>query len=191
MKWLEAVLKDYVTDEATMKEVVEKFNKEFPLHAVPKEVFNDTNEKLKDSKAKVDTLQQQILDSSKSTNTDETEIKELQAKIKTMEENFNTYKNNTEKAEINRTKKSVIENSLKKANVVPDALDLLSSTFNLEEIELNEAGEIADFESQLTKLKESKPSLFKVVETTSTTKPSDGNTNNTSDTAILEKVMGL
>lgn len=172
MSWLKDMLKDYV-EESKQDEFIEKYNKEFPKHAIPKDKFNSVNDELKEYKTKQGELQQQI---SSLSNSDKS--KELQSELEKVQNEFKEFKGNTERRELNRNKKRAIEKGLKGANAVDDALDLLTNTFDLEEITLTEKGEVVDFESKLNKLKESKPNLFKVTETSSTTKPTDGQSDN-------------
>ncbi len=185
MDWLKEILKDYVGDDK-LDEVITKTNEVFPKHAIPKNKFNSVNDELKEYKTKTDELQKQISDLS---NSDKS--KELQAELEKVTNEFSTFKGNTEKRELNRNKKLAIEKGLKGANAVDDALDLLTNTFDLETITLSEKGEVVDLESKLSKLKEEKPSLFKVKETSSTKTPSDANNDDSDNMDSVRKAMGL
>lgn len=185
MDWLKQLLKDYV-DEDKQEEFTLKHNKLFEKHAVQKSKFNSVSEELEEYKSKTEDLQQQI---SKIGTNDKS--KELKAELEKVQNEFNEFKGNTEKRELNRSKKIAVEKSLQKADAVPDALDLLTNTFNLDEITLTEKGDVVDFESKLNKLKESKPSLFKVTETNSTATPGDAINDTSDNLSDIREAMGL
>lgn len=110
MEWLKELLeKAKITDGALdVEEVLEAVKKEFPKHAVPKNVFNDKCEELKTANATITTLKKENGDN-----------ENLQNKIK----DYETEIGNLKTAAINTTKQYALKEQLAKSGVLdPDYL---------------------------------------------------------------------
>lgn len=110
MEWLKELLeKAQITDgKINVDEVMEAAKKEFPKHAVPKNVFNDKCEELKTANATITTLKKENGDN-----------EELQNKIKDYEAEIGNLKT----AAINATKQYALKEQLTKSGVLdPDYL---------------------------------------------------------------------
>jgi hypothetical protein len=110
MEWLKELLeKAKITDgKLNVDEVMEAAKKEFPKHAVPKNVFNDKCEELKTANATITTLKKENGDN-----------EELQNKIK----DYETEIGNLKTAAINATKQYALKEQLTKSGVLdPDYL---------------------------------------------------------------------
>jgi len=178
MEWLkqliEAALKGKVSDEGKLGEliagVLESVKKEIGKHFIPKEEFNSKNEDLKDTKKKMDDLQKQVDDLSKSGN-DAVKFKEDLEKVN---KEFTAYKETAEKRETNRQKTASIERSLREAKASTDAIDLLTSQFDLDKIILDSKGNIVDWDNHLKPIKESRKTLFGEVKNETGKPPAGG-----------------
>ena len=110
MEWLKELLeKAQITDgKLNVDEVMEVAKKEFPKHAVPKNVFNDKCEELKTANATITTLKKENGDN-----------EELQNKIKDYEAEIG----NLKAAAVNTSKQYALKEQLAKSGVLdPDYL---------------------------------------------------------------------
>ena len=170
--------------EELSKQVTEK------LGTVELAIFNDGSVVNADKhdllKAEHKTLQDQYAESNKKiediTNA-AGESDTLKEQLKILGEEYNTFKADTTKREANFNKGTVLKELLRK-NFNPDAVDLLANTFNLDELILNEAGQIVDADSKIKTLAESKPSL-KLVEVIEGMPPTDKNNPSKVDTSKM------
>jgi hypothetical protein len=88
-------------------------------------------------------------------------------------------------------KVSALEKALRKSKASDDAVDLLIKDFKLEEIALDEKGEIKDCDKLIGAVKEKRPNLF-IKTIADGGKPPDGKeTDPTNDDSKLRRVMGL
>jgi hypothetical protein len=86
---------------------------------------------------------------------------------------------------------SALEKALRKSKASDDAVDLLIKDFKLEEIALDEKGEIKDCDKLIGAVKEKRPNLF-IKTIADSEKPRDGKeTDPTNDDSKLRRVMGL
>lgn len=116
---------------------------------------HDTLKKeLKDTLDQFEKANVKISELSKGAETSETLKKELEK----VNSDFELYKADTKKREVNSDKLSKFKDGLSKY-VSPDAIALLLKTTNPDDLMLNEAGEIVDLESKANKIIESYPSL--------------------------------
>lgn len=177
MEWLkqliEAALKGKVSDETKIGEyvngLIDSIKKELGKHFVPKDDFNDKNNELKETKAKMDELQKKVEELGKSGE----DVAKMKSELEKVNTEFATYKQENEKRENNRKKASAIEKGLKSAKASDDAIDLLISQFDLDKITLDNKGNIVDWEDHLKPVKESRKTLFGEVKT-ETGKPNNG-----------------
>lgn len=188
MDWLKEVLKDYVAEDK-ISEVIEKHNKELPKYFVPSGKYKTATEEIRDYKTKLEESSKKLEENSK-------KLEEVNKKIKNASENedsqnaivskeleelksqFESYKTDIIEKETNRQKLGFVEKGLTKAGINPDVLDLIANTFNLQEIKVDESGNIEGWEDRISSLKESKPSIFKTEEISSAGKPKDGTSAN-------------
>lgn len=124
----------------------------------------------KATQKQLDSVQEQL----KGFDDSNTTIEDLKAKLEESNNSFEQFKKDTEKRESNFNKLTKLKESMaKKFNA--DAIDLLASTINLEELQLNEAGEIVDVDVKLDRIAENRPSL-KLNTEPNTPKPPSGGT---------------
>ena len=112
MEWLKELLeKAKITDgKLNVDEVMEAAKKEFPKHAVPKNVFNDKCEELKTANETITTLKKENGDN-----------EELQNKIK----DYETEIGNLKAAAVNTSKQYALKEQLAKSGVLdPDYLSI-------------------------------------------------------------------
>ena len=178
MKWFEELLTDIDTEVA--KTLTEKFNKAFPLNAVPKDQYSKKTDEIKTLTDELETVNTNLANMSKDTQTAE----EYKIELDKLKGDYDTFKGNSEK----REKEAVMKQKLIKnlsTKFAGDSIDLLVGEYKLDELTLNEAGEIVDIESKMLKQAESRPSL--VISTSTTTPPNnDGQTKPTDvDTSKL------
>jgi len=170
MDWLKDILGDNLSDEN-----LDKIKKELPKHFALKTDFNARGEEIKNLSAQLEAANQSIKEISAKAETSET----LKAELEKISSEYENFKNETTKREQNYQKKDKLK-ALLSEKFNPDAIDLLVSTFDLDSINLNEAGEIVDGESKLQKLAEAKPGLV-IKTTTEGTSPKDKQTDSPQD----------
>lgn len=164
MEWLkqliENALKDKVKDGIKVDEIVsglvEGTKKEMGKHFVPKEEFNSKNEELKTTKTKMDELQTKVETLSNSGE----EVSKIKEQLTAATAELVTFKTETEKREANRKKVATIEKGLREAKAAEDAIDLLTSQFDLDKLTLDDKGAIVNWDTHLTSIKETRKSLF-------------------------------
>lgn len=168
MDWIKELLKDVVAEDK-LDGALESIKKEFPKHATPKSEFNDKIAEIKTLNETIDAVQAQLKEFE---GVDQT-IEEYKAKAEKASQELETVKSEAELREKNRNKSDKLKNALsKKAN--PETIDLLLGKFDIEELNLNEAGEIVDVDSKIDVVLNQYPSL-KTKTTVDTPPPPGGN----------------
>lgn len=114
-----------------------------------KEELEQVNTKLKETNSKIETI-------SKDSELAEKYKQQLE-ELKADHENF---QKEAEKRLTNVSKTAAIEKALLNENANPEALELLTTKFDLEKIELDADGKVKDWDNVVKPLRESKKSLF-------------------------------
>lgn len=143
-KWLEALLVEHIGEDVEgLAAFKEAYDSEAPLRNVPKHVFNETNNELKEAR-----------------NT----LKELQESndTKELEEKLNDYKEKLEALEQERTDER-LNNALSAALADAHDIEFVSSLLK-DKVELDEDGNVKGLEDIVKETKEKQPYLFKVEE---------------------------
>lgn len=86
------------------------------------------------------------------------DTEELNKQLKAINDDFEAFKSNASKREANFIKQTKLKDALRN-KVNPDAIDLLESKFNLDELVLNEAGELVDIQSKIDNELQTRPTL--------------------------------
>ena len=136
---------------------------------IPKSKFDEKNEELKSTKAKMDELQKSV----EGLDTYTKENEELKSKVEALKTEYEQFKSEADTRVQSIQKKQAIERGLNKANANPDTIDLLINQFDLESIQLDSKGEIVDWDNHVQPIKESRKSLFGEVKITGD-KPTSG-----------------
>ena len=152
MEWLESILKDLENKE----ELVNAIKKELPKNFIPKDQFNEKNEELKTTKAKMEELQASVGELEKYTN----ENAELKSKIDSLKGEYENFKAEADTRVQTIQKKQAIERNLVKANANPDTVDLLINQFDIDKMQVDSKGDIVDWDNHFTPIKEARKSLF-------------------------------
>ena len=165
MEWLETILKDLDNKE----ELIGLIKKELPKNFIPKTEFNEKNEELKSTKAKMDELQKSLegLDSYTKEN------EELKSKVEALKTEYETFKSEADTRVKTIQVKQAIERNLVKANANPDTIDLLVNQFDANKLQVDSKGEIVDWDVHFTPIKDARKSLFGEVKITGE-KPASG-----------------
>ena len=175
MEWIKNILSN--AEEEDLDEIVERIKQEFPKHAVPKEQYNKKADKVEELETELESAKEQL----EQTNDQLENLKEaaegkdeLKEQLESIQSEYNEYKEK-EQERINRIKKtSALEKELLTSNVPEDAVDLLISDFDLDELVLNDDGKIVNIDDHKEKVKEKRPSLFGE-EKVRGNEPTDGN----------------
>jgi vacuolar-type H+-ATPase subunit I/STV1 len=190
MEWLkkliEDALKGKVKDDAKVDvdSMVDSAKKEIGKQFVPKDDFNSKNEELKSTKTKMEDLQKQVEKLSESGG----DVEKLKGEMDKIKSEYEDFKKDTEKRETNRKKQAAIETGLRAAKASDDAIDLLTSQFDLDKITLDNKGNIVDWDDHLKPVKESRKTLFGVTETGGGKPPNPGgNGSNTTRAQLIEQ----
>ena len=178
MEWVENFLKQVgIEGEENINEAVAVFKSDyFPKNAVPKDEYNKKSSKIDELESELDTAKEQLeqtneqLDelSSKAENNEE-----LKQNLEEIKSEYEQYQQQEQERLNQIKKKSTLEKKLLKSNANQDAVDLLMNDFDVEELELDEEGNLNNFDDQLEKVQEKRPTLFGEVEITGNT-PTDG-----------------
>ena len=160
MEWLKSILEKAVIIEGKLdvEGLMKTINTEFAKNAVPKSVFNDTNEQLKTATKTIEEL--------KKSNSDN---EELQKKIK---EHEDTIKNLQSAAE-NTKKEYALKDELKKLGVT-DVDYLIYKHGGLEKFNFDKEGKAIGLEETIKGYKESIPHIFKTSTTVTNYIPANG-----------------
>ena len=161
MEWIKEILEN--SKEENVDETVERIKQEFPKHAVPKEQYNKKAGKVEELESELNTAKEQLeqtnsqLDelSEKSENNDE-----LKQNLEEIKSEYEEYKQQEETRLNQIKKKSTLEKQLLKSNANQDAVDLLLNDFDLDSLKLDEENNLKNFDEQLEKVREKRPTLF-------------------------------
>jgi len=138
---------------------------------IPKAKFDEKNEELKSTKAKMDELQESV----KGLDTFTKENEDLKSKVESLKNEYENFKNDADTRVKTIQIKQAIERNLVKANANPDTIDLLVDKFDVNSLQVDSKGEIVDWDVHFNPIKEARKSLFGEVKITGD-KPASGNT---------------
>ena len=164
MEFVKTLLSEYIEAEK-LDDVIEKFNAEFPKHAVPKNVFNEKNDELKavkDQLAQTKDLADKLTQKAETVEAYENQVTEWKEKYSELETNTNQ-----RISEI--TKTSQFKEHLMKSAAHEDAIDLLLEKYT-GSVELAEDGTLKEVDAVIEKMRTERPGLFKEVVEESTDK---------------------
>lgn len=149
MEWIKAILDKHVKEDGTLDKdaAMDDIKKEFPINAVPKNVYNQTAEDLKAANKLVDDLNK--------TNKD---AEGLQEKISEYKQQVATLE--SERAEERKTY------AVKEALQGAGGKDIDYLMFKLGDLELDKDGKVKDLDNKIKSLKEATPSFFESKEAT-------------------------
>lgn len=155
MDWLKELLKGVVAEDQ-IDSVVDKFNKEFPKHAVPKSEFNSINEELKISKQTIEQTNKTLEELKTEVGT----VEEYKSKIDKLNADVETVKAESKKQVDNIVKKVNFEKLLLDSKMTKSAAKLIADTYNLDDIMIDSTGNIVEADKHVSKLKEVSADLF-------------------------------
>lgn len=188
MDWLKEIFTDCTAEQ--LKAFKERLGKEF----VPNEQYNKISDKLKAKEENETALNKQLADNdallkdlkSKAELTDE-----LKTKLDAQSADYEKLKLESEQRLTTIQKTSALEKALRKVKASDDAVDLLIKDFKLDELALDDEGNIKDYEKIIKPVMEKRPNLFVKTEADGT-KPADGKQADPGeDMQKLRKIMGL
>lgn len=136
---INAVMGEYGKSINTIKADKEKIEAEF---TASQESMNKLQEQLK------------TLESSTTT------VEELKEQLKARGEEFETFKADTQKREVTRTKTQSLAKELEEAGFMKSSIDLLIPTFDLEKIQLDSKNKIVDRDEIINPVKEARKELL-------------------------------
>ena len=166
MDWLKEIMGEALTDE-----MMEKVKKEIPKHFVIKSDFNKRGDDIKDLTDQLEKANASMKELSAKADASD----EIKAKLETLTTEYDDYKKGADQREKNYKVKGQLEKVLAK-HFNPDAVEYLANSFKLEELTLNEAGEIVDIDAKVTRLAEAKPGLKLTTVANTQTPPGDKQT---------------
>ncbi|MGX8233958.1 phage scaffolding protein [Bacillus subtilis] len=143
MEWIKNILENHRKEDGTIEvdAAMDDIKKEFPKNAVPKDVYNQTADDLKNANKLVDDLKKENKD-----------VEGLQKKITDYEKEVEDLK--AERLEIQKT------HAIKEALQKEGAADVDYMLFKLGELEVDEDGNVKDLENKVKELKEANPTFF-------------------------------
>ena len=191
MEWVENYLNEIgIEDENKIEEAVELFKSEyFPKNAVPNDEYKKKSSKVEELESELDTAKEQLEQTNQQLDelSDKAEGKEeLKNNLEQIKSEYEEYKEQEEQRLQQIKKKSTLEKQLLKSKANEDAVDLLINDFSLDELQLDEEGNLANFDEHLEQVKEKRPTLFGEVEI-SGNEPQDGETNDANSFAAKYK----
>ena len=159
-----------LTDEA-INSVMQEYGKSVNALKAQNEAYKNQEDELNQTKKQLDKMQEDLkqLEASEST------IEELKSKIKAKDEEFNTFKADTEKREIQRRKTSALSKVLKEAGAIEESIDLLIPVFDIDAVQIDKNGNIIDKDDLINPIKESKKGLFVTRDLENNTPPTSNN----------------
>lgn len=142
MEWLKQLLGNNTVEGKTdIEAVMNAVKEEFPKHAVPKDVYNETAGKLKEANATLATLKKNNKDN-----------EELQSELKSYKERVETLE---QEAKDNARKQTI-----KDALTAAKGTDVDYLMFKLGDLEVDDEGNVKDLGNKIKDLKASLPSFF-------------------------------
>lgn len=142
MEWLKQLLGNNTVEGKTdIEAVMDAVKEEFPKHAVPKDVYNETAGKLKEANATLATLKKNNKDN-----------EELQSELKSYKERVETLE---QEAKDNARKQTI-----KDALTAAKGTDVDYLMFKLGDLEIDDEGNVKDLGNKIKDLKASLPSFF-------------------------------
>ena len=154
MDWLNDTLEGL--EEETKNTIVENLKKEIPKHFALKSDFNQKNEELKSTRAKMDELQTKI----EGLGQTEQQAETFKSQLEALSSEYGQFKEEAEKRVQNIQKKQAIERGLTRERANPETIDLLMNQFELDKVQLDSKGDIVDWDLHVSPLKEARKSLF-------------------------------
>ena len=163
MEWIQNILDNTELEDENTEEIVERIKQEFPKHAVPKEQYNKKADKLEEVEAELEQTEEQLNQTSEQLEDLESyaeENEELQEEIEQIKEEKEQFAEDKEQRIKEIQKKSQLEKELLASNVPEDAVDLLVSDFNIEELELDDNNKLKNIDEHKEEVRKKRPSLF-------------------------------
>lgn len=157
MKWLKEILDSETEDKAG------EIQKELAKHFIPKDKFNEVNDKVKEKEAELaeatkqlEATNGQVANLAKASEENEG----LQAKLEAIGAEYEQFKSDADVRLANVKKVQAVERGLRDANANPETIDLLIGKFNLDSVELDDKDNIKDWTKHLEPIKAERKSLF-------------------------------
>lgn len=145
MEWLKQLLGNNTVEGKTdIEAVMNAVKEEFPKHAVPKDVYNETAGKLKEANATLATLKKNNKDN-----------EELQSELKSYKERVATLEQEAK----DNARKQTIKDALTDAK----GTDVDYLMFKLGDLEVDDEGNVKDLDNKIKDLKASHPTFFEQV----------------------------
>lgn len=142
MEWLKQLLGNNTVEGKTdIEAVMNAVKEEFPKHAVPKDVYNETAGKLKEANATLATLKKNNKDN-----------EELQSELKSYKERVATLEQEAK----DNARKQTIKDALTDAK----GTDVDYLMFKLGDLEVDDEGNVKDLDNKIKDLKASHPTFF-------------------------------
>ncbi len=179
MEWVNEILEE--NEVENVDEIIESFKEKFPQYAVPKDEYNKKADKIEQLEAELEQTNEQLEQTSEQLDKLEKyseENEELQEQLEQIKQEKEQFEQEKEQRIGEIQKKAKVEKDLLSSNVPEDAVDLLVNDFNFDELELDEEGNLKNYEEQKGKVRQKRSSLFGK-EKVSGQEPVDGDTEET------------
>ena len=172
MEWLNSILGEMDNKE----EVIEGIKKGIGENFVPNDVYKKKVDKFKESESELEVAKTKLEETNstleglkgKADN-----VEEVKSQLEAIKSEYEEYKQQEESRVNQIRKKSTLEKQLLKSSANQDAVDLLLNDFDVDSLELDEEGNLNNFDEQLKRVQEKRPTLFGKIEIAGDT-PSDG-----------------
>lgn len=166
MEFIKIILESNIVEGFDIERVMTAIKAEAPKHTIPKTVFNETNDKLKEANLKLGEMQTTIVDLGKSNG----DVEDLKQKLVAAGTEFETYKNDTTKRENTRIKKDAFRDLLlsDKYNANPDAIKLLEKSVDFDSMSIDTNGVVIGLTDLADSTKENNKFAFLEVQTAGT-----------------------
>ncbi|MCF8002136.1 MAG: phage scaffolding protein [Halanaerobiales bacterium] len=191
MEWLKNLLSDVEIDNK--EELINNIKKKIGENFVENKQYSKKTSKIDELKSELKTAKGQLEEF-------DNKIKELKPKAENAEElqselnnittEYENYKEQESERITNIKTTSALEKKLLADNVPEDLVDLVVNDFDVENLELNEEGELLNYESQREKAKKKRPSAFAEEKITGD-EPKDGDEGKIVDNPFDSKTFNL
>lgn len=115
---------------------------------IPKDRFDEVNDKKKEFESKVSDLMNQVDDLKKSSGNKG----ELEKKIKGLEDSYKNLQEESKKSSENTSKRFALRDALREAEAKPNYVDMLETRFNLDQLVIGEDGKIKSVKKSDTEI---------------------------------------
>lgn len=161
MEWLENILED--VDIENKESVMEEIKKKIGENFVPNNEYKKKTSKIEQLDSELNTAKDQLdkmNDQVEKLEKKAENAEEFKEQLENIKEEYKEYQEQEEERINNIKTRNALEKNLLSDNVPEDLVDLVADDFDLDNLKLDDEGNLLNYESQREQAKEKRPSAF-------------------------------